>query len=534
MLDRSKLIYWAIAGALIPTALLVLMMLSKTGGVWEYALDDVYIHLAMSEQIVHGEYRVNAGEAASASSSILYPYLLAPFASFEWHVWWPLVLGVIALCAAAVLWARVLETAYAENDTAWSFVIFAFALLGPLFLNFPALALIGMEHMLHVVAALMVCLGLIRFLQTGSIGWVFILGVVLNPLLRFEGMALSLLACGMLAVQGRPVAAIGILIVTAVPMATHFAYMDALGLDMLPNSVNAKAGIVGSGADIFGGADANNRLRAIVHSWSFALAFLSGRLLFGVMLAFGLGVFLARRQLSSGQIFLGGSVILAALAHVSLGSVAPFFRYELYVWAYAAAVGIYLLAQIYPRTHHARRGKAILALIAFCVGGLHYPTSALEKIPAGGAAVFAQQRQMGIFVDNFWKAPIAVNDLGHVAYRNPYYVLDLWGLASAEALAARSSRTDPLSADKLAHRYEVKAAMIYRHWLAAHIPPNWEPVARLKLTIPIATLGGNIVTFYAITPDERDMLIAKLHEFAKVLPSSAELDFLPVTQQTNG
>ena len=34
-------------------------------------------------------------------------------------------------------------------------------------------------------------------------------------------------------------------------------------------------------------------------------------------------------------------------------------------------------------------------------------------------------------------APVAVNDLGWVAWRNDEYVLDLWGLASLQALEAR-------------------------------------------------------------------------------------------------
>ena len=37
-------------------------------GVFEYPLDDVYIHLAMAEGISQGTYGVNPGVAASAAS----------------------------------------------------------------------------------------------------------------------------------------------------------------------------------------------------------------------------------------------------------------------------------------------------------------------------------------------------------------------------------------------------------------------------------------------------------------------------------
>ena len=39
-------------------------------GVFEYPLDDVYIHLAIASEIMRGGYGVNAGEPASAASSI--------------------------------------------------------------------------------------------------------------------------------------------------------------------------------------------------------------------------------------------------------------------------------------------------------------------------------------------------------------------------------------------------------------------------------------------------------------------------------
>ncbi len=40
----------------------------RRAGVFEYPLDDVYIHLAMASGIARGTYGVNPGEAASAAS----------------------------------------------------------------------------------------------------------------------------------------------------------------------------------------------------------------------------------------------------------------------------------------------------------------------------------------------------------------------------------------------------------------------------------------------------------------------------------
>lgn len=529
MTQARGLTLWALFGAVLPTLAVIVLTLLKTGGVWEYALDDVYIHLAMSEQVAQGAYGVNGGESASASSSILYSYLLAPFAGFGWQPYVPLALGLGALIWAAILWARVLETAAVVDDSPWRVSVFLLALLGPVFLHFPALSLIGMEHMLHVCAALLVALGLIRFAQTGQVPWYLIAAIIVNPLLRFEGMALALFACAVLAFGGRWPLAVITLIATALPMTVHFMHMSALGLDMLPNSVNAKAVVVGGGADVVAGAETGDRFLALKNSWKLAMISPSGRLLIGLILTLVFLLLSQRRKFSRVELCLGATAMLAAFAHVTLGSVLPFYRYEIYVWSFGAAVTVYLLSRIAVASPRAQQLRAIFPVAALVIGGLHYPLTTFEKLPAGSAAIYAQQRQMGRFVDDYWKAPVAVNDLGHVAYRNPYYVLDLWGLASAEALAARTSRADPLWADKLARKYDVKAAMIYRHWLEAHIPAGWQAVARLKLTIPRGTLGGNIVTIYATDPSDtaaRDELIGKLRAFAPTLPRSAELEFL--------
>ncbi|WP_069299317.1 hypothetical protein [Neptunicoccus sediminis] len=525
MTQVRRLTLLSLLGAVAPVVLLVVLTLIKTGGVWEYALDDVYIHLAMSEQVAKGAYGVNAGESASASSSILYSYVLAPFAGFHWHAYVPLAIGLLALFGAAVLWSRVLAASEIWTDPVWDKALLALALLGPVFLHFPAMSLIGMEHMLHICTALLVALGLIRFAQDGRVRWYLLAAIVLNPLLRFEGMALALLACAVLVVGGRGRIALLAILATALPLTAHFVNMNALGLDMLPNSVNAKAVVVGGGADVVDGAG-SDRLVAFKNSLKLSLISPSGRMLVGLILCLFFLVLAQRNSFSRLQIALGVTAMLAALAHLLLGSVLPFYRYEIYIWAYGAAVTVYLLAQLQPLTPTGRQLRAIFPVVALVIGGVHYPVTTLEKLPTGSAAIHAQQRQMGRFVDDYWQAPVAVNDLGHVAYRNPHYVLDLWGLASARALEARTSRTDPLWADKLAQEYDVGAAMIYRHWLAHHIPPSWEPVARLKLTVPIGTLGGNIVTIYATRPESLKPLEDALRAFAPTLPASATLEFL--------
>ncbi len=525
--EARPLLWLALAGALVPYAVLFVLTLVKTGGVFEYALDDVYIHLAMSEQVAQGGYGVNAGEFASASSSILYSYMLAPFAAFGWHQWWPLVLGFASLIGAGVLWARAMTIASEDAGNVMRVMLYALALLGPSFLHFQAMALIGMEHMLHIMVVLLLLNGLLDFARTGRIGWMLIVGVILNPLLRFEGASIAILACAVLYFGGRRRFALALLGLTVLPLAAHFWHMTQLGLDLLPNSVNAKAVVTG-GWDGYPGLQDASWFEKFFVSWKVSLNTPSGRTLMVALVAAVFGMLLGRRQIRGVYAVIGWSLVLACLAHVLFGSSVRFYRYEIYIWTYSVGVGVVLLAQLQAGHVMLRRTLPVLFTFSVLYGGVHYPVTAFQDIPSGGAAIHAQQRQMGLFVDRHWQDSVAVNDLGHVSYRNPYYVLDLWGLASAEALEARLRGSDKMWAGKLATRKGVRAAMIYESWLRGQIPPDWVPVAALKLTIPRATLGSNIVTFYAITPDATSELVEKLTAFQPELPDSAELIFLKI------
>lgn len=526
MMERQMLTQWSILGAVLPTLVLIVMTLMKTGGVWEYALDDVYIHLAMSEQLWNGGYGVNPGEFASASSSVLYSYLLAPFTPFAFHAYWPLVIGLVTLVASAVLWARVLREAETGTTVPMQWALLALAILGPAFLGWPAMALIGMEHMLHVLVTLMILVGLLDFAKDGRISLLLLLGIALNPVVRFEGMAISLLACCVVFFGGRRWESFALLFAAAAPLAAHFTHMDNLGLDMLPNSVNAKAAITGGGEGL-----------TEVTSWTKAkFAFLitlgspSGRMLLVSLIVALFGLLLARKHVTGKYRLIGIALVLAVAAHAFLGQAIWFYRYEVYVWTFAVGAGAVLLSKV--AFVDERMGKIIPAafVLAVLYGGAHYPPVAFNYVPSGGAAIYAQQRQMSTFADDYWKAPVAVNDLGHVAYRNPNYVLDLWGLASADALEARLRGTDPMWADKLAERYDVKAALIYKRWLGDNIPPNWIEVAQLRLNIPLATLGSDVVSVYATRPDAVTPLTEALTAFEPELPDATTLKFVDIPE----
>lgn len=382
------------------------------------------------------------------------------------------------------------------------------------------MVLIGMEHMLHIMVTLMALVGLLQFARDGRIGWLLILGIVLNPVLRFEGMAIGVVASAVVFFGGRKPAGLGLLIGAIVPLGAHFALMSQLGLDMLPNSINAKA-ITGGGEGL-----------SEVSSWAkakFALLITigspSGRMLLVTLILAVFGLLLARNFVTGPYRLIGFALVLSVAAHTFLGQAIWFYRYEVYIWTFAVGAGAVLLSKV--AFANERLGQMIPAMFVLAVfyGGAHYPPVAFNYVPA----VYAQQRQMSNFVADYWKAPVAVNDLGHVVYRNPHYVLDLWGLASSQALNSRLRGTDSMWADKLAVKYDVKAALIYKRWMEKHIPPSWIEVAQLRLEIPLATLGNNIVSVYAIRLNAVEPLQTALKAFEPTLPEAASLRFLELS-----
>ena len=152
----------AIALYLALVGILLWLSLARTGGMFVYAQDDPYIHLALARTLAdHGVWGIRPTEFASASSSPLWTVLLAALWKLGAHaVWVPFVLnilfGVAFLAVSASYVARAFRPANSEVDSGVGrpkglryipWIPVALVLVTPL----PTLAFIGMEHTLQVL-----------------------------------------------------------------------------------------------------------------------------------------------------------------------------------------------------------------------------------------------------------------------------------------------------------------------------------------------------------------------------------------------
>ncbi len=484
-------------------------------GVFEYPLDDVYIHLAMASNMTHGTYGVNAGEAASASSSILYPVLLMPFPDTEVQRLLPLFWNTLAVAGCGWVWGLIAQ------EAALSGIVGGVAVLAaPIYLNMSGVAFTGMEAAPHMLASLLILLGLWRVLTGRGVATWFVLAAITAPLLRYEGLALALAAAAALIFVGERRAGTLIAGVAVGGVIAFSLFLVGLGLDPLPSSVLAKT----AGPDPEEGLALRLLLDLVVN-----ISKPAGAIIGGLVLAIPcfLIAFPALRR--GAPAWLLAVVGVSALGHLLLGQIGWMHRYEPYVLV--CLVGAILLAatSLSGMPRRILYGTATLAGLA---AGFAYLPLLWGFYTWNPRAIHLQQAQMGRLVQEYLNVPVAVNDLGRVSWRNPNYVLDIWGLGSAEARKIRFGMVPPAPgwAGPLAAEHGVRAAMIYDGWFATAVSPDWVRVGTLGMENQRGVLGEWVVALYATDPGYADEMRAKLEEFAPTLPEDTVLALEPEVQ----
>ncbi len=494
-------------------ALQVATILHRNGGHLTYSLDDPYIHLAMSENLAQGHYGIHPDEHSSPSSSILWPFLLASGAGLPVHEALPLLLNLAALLVTVQLLSRLMHRCRLYRVPGGE--AFAAGLLSILVLslNLTGLVLTGMEHSLQVALALAVVLGMIA-VDRGRRTPLYLLGaIVAGPLVRYESAALSFAAILLLLLRGRwraaAVAAAGCLALAGL----FSLFLVSLGLEPLPGPVLENIEVTGGPGPPELTAHVWVRLKS-------TLSVLPARILTiltGVLVAVAVA---SRRHHAT--LLLCGAV--ATLLHLCFGSFGGFARYEIYILTSAVAFLIYGLRRPLRRMVTARGPAAgLLAAGAVLVPAFSSYAVIAYLTPQAAHNIHQQHDQMHRFAADHYRRPVAVNDLGRVSYRNPSYVLDLWGLSSAEVRRARLD-LDPAWPDAFVQRDGIELAMIYDFWFEGRIPATWRRIARLELHGKRITPSSATVSFYLTRPGPAGEILDQLRRFSTNLPADTALE----------
>jgi hypothetical protein len=479
----------------------ILLILHLNGGHFSYSLDDAYIHLALAENLLQGHYGVNPNEYSAAASSIIWPFLLVPLL-FLLGAFGPLVLNAAAALATLLVWLRLLRLGFSD----WRLVALTLTLLIAA-TNLQGLVFTGMEHNLQVLLASLALWGLVRHGPDAAPVWLVPV-LVLGPLVRYENLALSLPALLLLATgKRRPPALWGLAVLLALLGGFSLFLRYGLDLDWLPTSILAKSSLDTSlGASLAENLRLNLRQRPgiVLTAMLFVLAALA---------------LSSRRHRDDRVLALWGTATVTL--HLLAGRFGLYYRYEIYIWCVALLLLLYL-----GRGWLAGLGfkKAGLALVLFTLlFGRDY-FRPLFSTPQAAAGIYAQQFQLHRFATRYLKAPVAINDLGRVAFENQHYVLDLWGLSQPQALQGRRAGNGSGWMVDLAARHDVELAMIYPQWFDA-LPSKWQRLGALHMDRKPVTAAHGTVVFYAIDPAAAPRLKRALRAFATDLPSGTRFAF---------
>ena len=480
-------------------------------GFFVYTLDDAYIHLALAENIAQGHYGINPGELSAPSSSILWPFLIAPLASFEYF---PFIVNVVfSLITLAVLAHMLAEMLDVQDSPARAAMTAALMVLFILVTNMVGLVFIGMEHALQVLVTAVIVWGLIREVRHERLdGWLPAV-IALGPLVRYELLGISLSGICYLFLRKYTKQAGAALLLTLLPLAGFSYYLVSLGLAPFPTSVLVKSSVVESGGS-WGSLLANINI-SLIHS--------RGRLLLlGAIFLLGVALFskenLNRRKLAAAS-------LTAVLLHLVVGKYGFYYRYEIYIWAFVLLVGLFLanglLKQVLQPDRDLFSRVKVILLFVFLVTACYQYIFALTGLPLASNNIYQQHYQMRRFAAEFYRQPVAVNDIGYVSYKNDHYVLDLWGLASAEALHMRLTRPDSGWVNDLAQSKNVQFAMIYEDWFG-NIPEGWIKMGELHLGSRLVTPQQSSVSFFALNRQVYEGSLPLLQSFIQTLPEGVE------------
>lgn len=505
---------WFMGGSTV----LLLACLGMTGGHLVYTLDDPYIHLAVAENTLRGGYGINFPEVSSPSSSILWPFLLSPTLAVGLGTLGPLILNLGFGVWSSWLICSIFQDHCAPAGGAANKLFFALFAAPVLVLatNASGLAFTGMEHCLHVLLTLLLLRELASMAEGRAPGPVLVGLVIVVPLVRFEGLALSLATVATLWIYGHRRTALQSLMGLAGCLAVWVIITQILNLPPLPSSVLVKSGVSadvirGNGAGFMGQLPA-----ALIHSAHQPM----GRFLWATLIAIAVVLVLDIRGLRAKGIFLLPAAA-AISGHLLVGQYGWWYRYEVY----AVAVALVSLFVMYGwGFRNGRRGRSSLILAALIVLIALIPAGWFAKgtllTPLASANIYQQQYQMHRFAADFFPEPVAVNDLGYVSFRNDAYVLDLWGLGSEKVrqLRQRGALT-PLEMASLTDQYEVSYAMIYPEWFGNNLPATWCPMAELHTSK--VTAASSRVVFFLTRPERELELTEALERFSTTLPKGA-------------
>ena len=544
-----------------------LQILFKNNGHFIYSLDDPYIFFAMGK---HHFLGVTTGITANASSSLLGVYVLAGLVSF-FGLTAPLILNTIAALLNTVLFYVALTKIDSRQTTQSKFLKISLLILLIVATAQIPLIFTGMEHNIQILLCTVLFIGFIQEYQTREVSWWFTLCLIILPLWRYDCCFLFGTMTLYLLFRGHVKAAITAIFTTIFILVTYFSWWHTQGQPFFPLSIIVKSPAVNFlhytllkhhvstvaflTSTLIGMAVACSLLvlsksvflkypkqiivgtlflifTASLFHWVYYLKFLEApAMLAGLILCLYM---LVTEQNDTRQCVFAFILTLQIVLQVYGNGFwfagdrdIAFYRYEAY-WYVFIVLGLFTLyresiyRQIAFKESRHITGITCAILFIFFYKVTLFPLGA----SISSHTIYREQYQMAMFSKNYYKKPVAVNDLGLVAYYNPGKTIDLCGLGYPGTIT--KTRKEHSIACSLGHitqslkKENVNLVMAYQHWLGK-VPKGFVAISKLTVKNPIDWISP-VVMFY-VTKKERAYTLKKLKAFSKKLPAGVKIVF---------
>ena len=515
----------AILAFLIPICIIEMQVMSYTKGVFVYPLDDSFIHMSISKNLVsNNTWGVSPHEFASASSSIAYPLILAgAYVIFGYSITIPFFINLICGIILLIAITRFLR-ANALNPTQQITILLITIYLVPL----PVIVIIGMEHTLQILFCF---LFIVKYID-----WITILqeqvekkceipfslcllGAAVTAI-RYEGVFLIFLACLHLVYLKKWRFSYQLGLLSIMPVFIFGFYAIYKGSYFLPNPVLIKS-LTGSAGE--------SRLKLFTDGLFNRLYYLSPSastsalerliILLPAAYLFFLRFTVHEYKLRLFIIFL----TLGTLLHLSFGKTTWFFRYEVYLLA-PSVVLLSILALKY-RTEILKDMTLITKMVLIFLS-LSYFTplifrsrQAFQVTPGACINIYGQQYQAGLFLHKYYdSSTIAVNDVGAMSFFTSGKKVDMLGLGNIDfARSIRNHYLNEVFIDSMVKKNGIKIAILSNMWAGQSLFPLWRKVADWHSDKELI-IGSPDIFFYAVDTAQTTELKRNLLSFEKVLP----------------
>ena len=381
-------------------------ILIRNQGDFSYTLDDAYIHLALAENIVKGHYGVNFGEYSAPASSIIWPFIIAPFARMPVGHYFPLLINFFASIGTILVLRIIMERIFDFYDSSGKTVLVSMVVIALIFAaNMVGLVFTGMEHSVQLFITVLLLLGVLNEIKTRKVAPYLLIALVLGPLIRYENLALSVPVLIHLVRRNhvKPFFICGSLIFFS--LVGFSIFLSSRGLGFFPSSVVVKSDPValgGSAVSFIG-----NFLRNVFF-------YRQGTLTLLIFFSLIYTSFNSRLGLKDRKLAL--IIAISVFLHLTIGKFGDYHRYEIYIWTSSIIMMLYFYRAnfIYIVEERSIAFTGVILGIFLALTCTPY-IGTICTTPQASHNIHAQQHQMNRFVTEYFPTNVAVNDLGWVS-----------------------------------------------------------------------------------------------------------------------